>query len=131
MQGLLQFGQQVWAMVRLAPQHHAITPLQGLEHTRNIAQAAIHHDGERRELLPQAAHNFVAQRRHLAVVLGGQTPEHGLAPMRIFTVTGTLTAARMAATHSATSSGSSIRQAPKEPLATRSLGQPQLRLISS
>ena len=51
--------------------------------------------------------------------------------MRIFTVTGTRTAARIAATQSATRSGSRIRQAPNAPLATRSLGQPQLRLISS
>ena len=51
--------------------------------------------------------------------------------MRIFTVTGMRTAARIAATHSATSAGSCMRQAPNAPLATRSLGQPQLRLISS
>ncbi len=51
--------------------------------------------------------------------------------MRIFTVTGMRTAAFMAATHSPTSIGSRIRQAPNAPLATRSLGQPQLRLISS
>ena len=52
-------------------------------------------------------------------------------PMRIFTVTGIATAARIAATQSATRAGSRIRQAPKAPLATRSLGQPQFRLISS
>jgi hypothetical protein len=51
--------------------------------------------------------------------------------MRHFTVTGTPTAARMAATQSPTRFGSRIRQAPKAPDCTRSLGQPQLRLISS
>jgi len=39
--------------------------------------------------------------------------------------------AAMAAMHSATSSGSRIRQAPKRPDCTRSDGQPTLRLISS
>jgi hypothetical protein len=43
-------------------------------------------------------------------------------PMRHFTVTGTATAARIAATHSATSAGSAIRQAPKRPDCTRSEG---------
>ena len=52
-------------------------------------------------------------------------------PIRHFTVTGTPTAARIAATHSATRTGSAIRQAPKLPRCTRSDGQPQLRLISS
>ena len=52
-------------------------------------------------------------------------------PMRHFTVTGIFTTARIASTHSATSSGSAIRHAPKRPLCTRSLGQPTLRLIST
>ena len=52
-------------------------------------------------------------------------------PMRSLTVTGIETAARIAATQSATSLGRSIRQAPNAPECTRSLGQPQLRLISS
>ena len=52
-------------------------------------------------------------------------------PMRCFTVTGRLTASRIAFTQSATSCGSAIRQAPNEPRCTRSLGQPQFRLISS
>ena len=52
-------------------------------------------------------------------------------PIRILTVTGTVTAARIAATHSATRAGIAIRQAPKAPACTRSLGQPQLRLIST
>ena len=51
-------------------------------------------------------------------------------PMRHFTVAGTLTASRIAAMQSATSSGSRIRHAPKRPLCTRSEGQPTLRLIS-
>ena len=41
------------------------------------------------------------------------------------------TAAAIAATHSATTAGSRIRQAPKRPLCTRSEGQPTLRLISA
>ena len=41
------------------------------------------------------------------------------------------TRACMAATQRATSSGSAIRQAPKRPSCTRSDGQPTLRLISS
>src|SRR2546427_130477 len=52
-------------------------------------------------------------------------------PMRHLTVTGTATTAFMAATHSPTSAGSAIKQAPKRPLRTRSDGQPTLRLISS
>ena len=40
-------------------------------------------------------------------------------------------AAFMAATHSPTSSGSRMRQAPKLPPCTRSEGQPTFRLISS
>jgi len=52
-------------------------------------------------------------------------------PMRCFTVTGIGTASRIARTQRATSSGSAIRQAPKAPRCTRSLGQPMLRLISS
>jgi hypothetical protein len=52
-------------------------------------------------------------------------------PMRLFTVTGTSTAARIAAIQSRTSAGSAIRQAPNRPDCTRSLGQPTLRLISS
>ena len=40
-------------------------------------------------------------------------------------------AADIAATQSATSSGSRIRQAPKRPSCTRSEGQPTLRLTSS
>ena len=59
------------------------------------------------------------------------SPSWSSTPMRHFTVTGTRTRRRMAATHSATSSGSSIRQAPKRPSCTRSDGQPTLRLISS
>ena len=43
-------------------------------------------------------------------------------PMRHFTVTGMLTASRIAIMHSATISGSAIRHAPKRPLCTRSLG---------
>src|SRR5271165_6659707 len=46
-------------------------------------------------------------------------------PIRHLTVTGTSTAAAIAATHSATSSGSRIRQAPKRPFLTRSDGQPR------
>ncbi len=42
------------------------------------------------------------------------------------------TAWRIAEQHSATVYGCSMREAPKQPApATRSLGQPQLRLISS
>jgi hypothetical protein len=52
-------------------------------------------------------------------------------PIRHLTVTGILTARFMAATPSATSAGSAIRQAPKRPSFTRSDGQPTLRLISS
>ena len=52
-------------------------------------------------------------------------------PIRCFTVTGSATASRIAFTQSATSCGSAIRQAPNEPRCTRSLGQPQLRLISA
>ena len=52
-------------------------------------------------------------------------------PMRHFTVTGIVTADCMAVTHAATSGGSFIRQAPKEPDCTLGLGQPTLRLISS
>ena len=48
--------------------------------------------------------------------------------MRHFTVTGTETAARMAATHSAISAGSRMRQAPKRPDCTRSDGQPTYQL---
>ena len=52
-------------------------------------------------------------------------------PMRHLTVTGTETAAFIAATQSATRSGVRIRQAPKVPDCTRSDGQPTFRLISS
>ncbi len=52
-------------------------------------------------------------------------------PRRHLTVTGTATPAFMAATHSATSRGAAIRQAPKRPRSTRLDGQPTLRLISS
>src|SRR5690606_2646016 len=52
-------------------------------------------------------------------------------PNRHLTVTGTGQASCMAATHSATSAGSRIRQAPNRPACTRSEGQPQLRLTSS
>ena len=52
-------------------------------------------------------------------------------PMRCLTVTGMDTASTIALTQSATSAGSAMRQAPKDPRCTRSLGQPQLRLISS
>ena len=51
--------------------------------------------------------------------------------MRHLTVTGIETAARMAATQSATRSGSRINAAPKQPDCTRSEGQPTFRLISS
>jgi hypothetical protein len=51
--------------------------------------------------------------------------------MRDLTVTGMRTASRIAPTSRATSSGSAIKHAPKRPDCTRSLGQPQLRLISS
>ena len=40
-------------------------------------------------------------------------------------------ASRMRETHSATSCGSAMRQAPNAPRCTRSLGQPMFRLISS
>ncbi len=52
-------------------------------------------------------------------------------PRRHLTVTGTLTAAFMAATSSPTNWGSRMRQAPKVPDWTRSEGQPTLRLTSS
>ena len=52
-------------------------------------------------------------------------------PMRHFTVTSTATLARISAIQSATRSGLCIKTAPKAPDCTRSLGQPQLRLISS
>ena len=52
-------------------------------------------------------------------------------PIRCLTVTGIVTASRIARTQSATSSGSAIRQAPKAPRCTRSLGQPMLRFTSS
>ena len=48
-----------------------------------------------------------------------------------FTVTGSETAARMAATPSATRSGRAMRQAPNCPLWTRSLGHPTFRFTSS
>jgi hypothetical protein len=52
-------------------------------------------------------------------------------PMRDLTVTGTSQAARIAATQVATVLGSAIRQAPKRPDCTRSLGQPTFMLISA
>src|SRR3569832_991793 len=52
-------------------------------------------------------------------------------PIRHLTVTGLSVTSRMARTHSATSSGSAMRHAPKRPDCTRSDGQPTLRLISS
>ncbi len=52
-------------------------------------------------------------------------------PIRHLTVTGIETAAFIAATQSATTSGSRIRQAPNVPDCTRSEGQPTFMLISS
>ena len=51
--------------------------------------------------------------------------------MRCLTVTGIETAARMAATPSATTSGRAMRHAPKLPFCTRSEGQPTLIFTSS
>ena len=52
-------------------------------------------------------------------------------PSRCLTVTGTSTTARIARTASATTSGYAMRQAPKRPRWTRSLGHPTFRPTSS
>ena len=67
--------------------------------------------------------------RH-AVLHSDVTAAHLLNP-KVDKALSDIVARAMAATHSATRSGSAIRQAPKAPRCTRSLGQPQFRLISS
>ena len=52
-------------------------------------------------------------------------------PIRCFTVTGMVVTARIAATASATRSGSRMSTTPKAPVCTRALGQPTFRSTSS
>jgi endonuclease/exonuclease/phosphatase (EEP) superfamily protein YafD len=82
------------------------------------------HD-ERRAASRGDAFDEVGQRGVLVLLVDADAAFHGDFDAR------SATASRIAATHSATSAGSRMRQAPKRPDCTRSDGQPTLRLISS
>ena len=66
-------------VVGLAADHHAVDMLQMLGDLLIAGDAAVEHDGQRREVGLQPVHHLVAQRRHLAVFLRAQALQPGVA----------------------------------------------------
>ena len=78
---------------------------------------------------PSGSKSFALIAAALFILLSGDA--RAATATSTFTVTGNVVAWRMAATQRATKAGCAIRQAPKWPCWTRSLGQPTLRFTSS
>ncbi len=71
--------EQVRVVVRGAAEHHAVDVCELAVDRRPVADAAVQHDHEFRELGDEPVHDLVAQRRDLAVLLRRESLQHGIA----------------------------------------------------
>jgi hypothetical protein len=78
---LIDPGQQVGVVIGLAAQHHPVEGLQVLLALLEGLDAAVEDELQVREVALELRRHRVAQRRHLAVLLGRQALENGDARM--------------------------------------------------
>ena len=77
----MQFMQQPGAVIGLTTQHHAIAPGQRSDHRPRLTQATIEDHGQAGVALLDGLDHRVAQRRHLAILLGRKPTQYRLARM--------------------------------------------------
>ena len=73
--------QEIGIVIGDAAQHHAIDVRKLALDGVPVFDPAVQHDGQRREIALQLAHDFVAQWRHLAILLGRQPLQDRIARM--------------------------------------------------
>src|SRR5580658_413024 len=71
----MQLREHERPVIRLTAQHDAVAPGERGQHRLRVAQSAVDHERQRRELCLEALHHVVAQRRDLAVLLRRQSAE--------------------------------------------------------
>jgi nucleoside-diphosphate-sugar epimerase len=64
--------QEIGIVIGDAAEHHAVDVRKLALDRVPVSETAVQHDGQRREIALQLAHDFVAQWRHLAILLGRQ-----------------------------------------------------------